>query len=220
VAKRASKKTKTVKRSAAKPSRTVKAAVSKRSGAKKPARAKQSAARGPAVTLTSLFLSELDREGPLTKRALERVPVGRDDWKPHAKSMPLGRLASLVAMMPGWITMMIERDDFDLNPPGGSSGQGQFSYQARTPSELLKMVDEGVAGAKKALQQTTDAHLMKPWRLLVAGKVVAEHPRHVMLRDSINHLAHHRGQLTVYLRLNDVQVPAIYGPSADDQRFN
>jgi uncharacterized damage-inducible protein DinB len=199
------------------PSRTVKAAAAKRSGAK-PARAKQPAAKGPAVTLTSLFLGELDREGPLTKRALERVPEGRDDWKPHAKSMPLGRLASLVAMMPGWITMMIERDDFDLNPPGGSSGQ--FSYQARTAPELLKMVDEGVAGAKKALQRTTDAHLMKPWRLLVAGKVVSEQPRHVMLRDSINHLAHHRGQLTVYLRLNDVQVPAIYGPSADDQRFN
>ena len=218
MAKRASKKAKTTKRSAAKPSRTVKAAASKRSGTKKPARAKPTAAKGPAVTLTSLFLDELDREGPLTKRALERVPEGRDDWKPHAKSMPLGRLANLVAMMPGWITMMIERDDFDLNPPGGSSGQ--FSYQARTPSELLKMVDEGVAGAKKALRQTTDAHLMKPWRLLVAGKVVSEQPRHVMLRDSINHLAHHRGQLTVYLRLNDVQVPAIYGPSADDQRFN
>ena len=218
MAKRASKKAKTTKRSAAKPSRTVKAAASKRSGTKKPARAKPTAAKGPAVTLTSLFLDELDREGPLTKRALERVPEGRDDWKPHAKSMPLGRLANLVAMMPGWITMMIERDDFDLNPPGGSSGQ--FSSQARTPSDLLTMVDEGVAGAKKALRQTTDAHLMKPWRLLVAGKVVSEQPRHVMLRDSINHLAHHRGQLTVYLRLNDVQVPAIYGPSADDQRFN
>jgi uncharacterized damage-inducible protein DinB len=217
VEKRASKKTKPIKRSAAKPSRTVKAAASKRPGAKKPARAKQAAAAWPAVTLRSLFLTELDREGMLTKRALERVPEGRDDWKPHAKSMPLGRLANLIAMMPGWITMMIERDDFDLNPPGGSSGQ--FSHQAGTASELLKMVDEGVAGAKKALQQTTEAHLMKPWRLLVAGKVVSEQPRHVMLRDSINHLAHHRGQLTVYLRLNEVQVPAIYGPSADEQRF-
>lgn len=218
MAKRASKRAKTIKRSAAKPSRTVKAAAPKRSSARKPARARQTAAKGPAVTLTSLFLRELDREGPLTKRALERVPEGRDDWKPHAKSMPLGRLANLIAMMPGWITMMIERDDFDLNPPGGSSGQ--FSRQARTAPELLEMVDQGVAGAKKALQQTTDAHLMKPWRLLVGGKVVSEQPRHVMLRDSINHLAHHRGQLTVYLRLNDVQVPAIYGPSADDQRFN
>jgi uncharacterized damage-inducible protein DinB len=77
-----------------------------------------------------------------------------------------------------------------------------------------------VAGAHAALRRTTEDHLMKPWRLLVAGKVVAEQPRHIMLRDSINHLAHHRGQLTVYLRLNDVPVPALYGPSADDNRFD
>ena len=76
-----------------------------------------------------------------------------------------------------------------------------------------------MAGARAALQRSNDEHLVKPWRLLVAGKTVAEQPRHIMLRDSINHLAHHRGQLTVYLRMNDVPVPAIYGPSADDQRF-
>lgn len=216
MAKRTSKPTKAKKRSSARPSRTVKAAASKRSSAKN-VRAKPAAARSPAVSLTALFLSELDREGPLTKRALERVPEGRGDWKPHDKSMPMGRLANMVAMMPSWITMMIEKDDFDLNPPGGSSGS--FGPQARTTQELLKTVDDGIAGARKALRQTTEAHLMKPWRLLVGGKVVAEQPRHVMLRDSINHLAHHRGQLTVYLRLNDVPVPAIYGPSADDQRF-
>jgi uncharacterized damage-inducible protein DinB len=113
--------------------------------------------------------------------------------------------------------MMIDKDEFDLNPPGGSSGS--FATSAKTPRELVKMVDDGVAGARAALQRTTDAHLMKPWRLLVGGRIVAEQPRHVMLRDSINHLAHHRGQLTVYLRMNDVLVPAIYGPSADDQRF-
>ena len=207
MAKRALKKQTKGKRSA-------KAAPARRPTAKK---AKAPAAR-PAVSLQDLFVGELDREAPLTKRALERVPEGRDDWKPHAKSMPLGRLANLVAMMPGWITMMIERDDFDLNPPGGS--QGSFGPQARTNQELLKTLDQGVAGARAALKKTNEAHLMKPWRLLVAGKVVSEQPRHIMLRDSINHLAHHRGQLTVYLRLNDVQVPAIYGPSADDQRFN
>ena len=90
----------------------------------------------------------------------------------------------------------------------------------RTNKDLVKMMDDGVAGARTALQKTNDEHLMKPWRLLVAGKTVSEQPRHVMLRDSINHLAHHRGQLTVSLRLNDVPVPAIYGPSADDQRFS
>ena len=143
------------------------------------------------MKMTDLFLGELEREGPLTRRALERVPEGRNDWKPHEKSMPLGRLAALVAGMPAWITM----------------------------NDLVKMMDDGVAGARSALQRTNDDHLMKPWRLLVAGKTVSEQPRHIMLRDSINHLAHHRGQLTVYLRLNDVPVPAIYGPSADDQRF-
>ena len=168
------------------------------------------------MKLTELFLGELDREAVITRRALERVPEGRDEWKPHTKSMPLGRLAGLVATMPGWITMMIERDDHDLNPPGGS---GYSQPPLRTPQELVQALDKGVAGARAALESTTEEHLLKPWRLLVAGNVVSEQPRHIMLRDSINHLAHHRGQLTVYLPLNDVPVPAIYGPSADDARF-
>jgi uncharacterized damage-inducible protein DinB len=169
------------------------------------------------MKLTDLFLGELDREGPLTRRALEAVPEGRDDWKPHAKSMPLGRLAGLIAMMPSWLSMTIEQDEFDLMAPPGT--KSPFSRQLKTRAELLQALEEGIAGAKKALQGTTDEHLMKRWQLKAGGKVVADHPRHVMLRDSINHLSHHRGQLTVYLRLNDVPVPAIYGPSADDQRF-
>jgi uncharacterized damage-inducible protein DinB len=168
------------------------------------------------MTLNELFLGELDREAVITRRALERVPEGRDDWKPHEKSMALGRLASLVATMPSWITMMIDRDDLDLNPPGGSSSPQR---PLRTNKELLQALEEGVTGARAALERTSDDHMMKPWRLLVAGKVVAEQPRHIMIRDSINHLAHHRGQLTVYLRLTEVPVPSIYGPSADDARF-
>jgi hypothetical protein len=170
------------------------------------------------MKLTDLFLGELDREAPLTRSALERVPEGRNSWAPHPKSMPLGRLATLVAGMPGWLAMMIDRDNLDLNPPGGSTGNFQTDF--RTTQDLLKIMEDGVAGAHAALQRTTDEHLMKPWQLLVSGRTVAEQPRHVMMRDSINHLAHHRGQLTVYLRLNDVAVPAIYGPSADDQRFS
>jgi uncharacterized damage-inducible protein DinB len=168
------------------------------------------------MELIGLFLGELAREAPLTRRALERVPEGKDDWKPHEKSMPLGRLAALVATMPAWIAMMIERDEFDIKPPAGG---GSFMRPLRTNRELLDALEEGVAAARAALEGTTEEHLMKPWRLLAGGTVVVEQPRHVMLRDSINHLAHHRGQLTVYLRLNDVPVPAIYGPSADDQRF-
>jgi len=169
------------------------------------------------MKLTELFLGEIDREGPLTRRALERVPEGRGDWKPHPRSMPLGRLASMIAMMPSWLTMMVEQDQFDLNPPGGSPSS--FGQQLRTPAELVEALEKGVDGARAAFRNTTDDHLLKTWRLLFAGKVVSEHPRHVMLRQSINHLAHHRGQLTVYLRMNDVAVPAIYGPSADDQVF-
>ena len=169
------------------------------------------------MTLTDLFLGELDREAPLTRRVLERVPEGRNDWKPHDKSMPLGRLAALVAGMPSWLAMMIDKNEFDLNPPGGSSGSFQTDF--KTAADLVKTANDGAAAARAALQKTSDDHLMKPWRLLVSGKTVIEQPRHVMMRDSINHLAHHRGQLTVYLRLNDVPVPAVYGPSADDQRF-
>src|SRR5947207_10721678 len=123
------------------------------------------------MKLTQLFLDELDREADRTRRALESVPTGRDDWKPHAKSMPLGRLAGMVAMMPSWITMMIDKDEFDLNPPGGSSGSS-FARPLRTNKELLQALDEGVAGARAALRRTNEAHLMKPWRLLVGGRVV------------------------------------------------
>lgn len=171
------------------------------------------------MTLTELLIAEIDREAPLNRRALEAVPEGRGDWKPHPKSMPLGRLASLVAMMPGWLSMMMAQDEFDLNPPGGSTSGSSFGRTLSTRAELAHSSDEGFGTARTALQKATDEHLMKPWRLLVAGKVVSEHPRHVMLRDSLMHLAHHRGQLTVYIRMNELPVPAIYGPSADDQRF-
>jgi uncharacterized damage-inducible protein DinB len=169
------------------------------------------------MKLTELFLGELDREGPLTRRALEAVPEGRGDWKPHAKSMPLGRLAGMVAMMPSWLTMIVETDELDVAPPPGTTSP--YARELKTQQALIDELEKGIAGARQALERTTDEHLMTPWRLKAHGQVVQERPRHVMLRDAINHLAHHRGQLTVYLRLNDVPVPAIYGPSADDQRF-
>ena len=162
------------------------------------------------------FLAQLDAEAVRTQHALERVPEGRDDWKPHEKSMPLGRLAGLVATMPSWIAMIINRDNLDLNPPGGSNFEQK---QLRTAAELVQAHNEGVAQAREALTKTTEENLQKPWQLLVSGQVVSEQRRDVVLRDTFMHLAHHRGQLTVYLRLNDVPVPAIYGPSADDARF-
>jgi len=168
------------------------------------------------MKLTEFYLSQLEDEGRRTRNAIEQVPDGKDDWKPHTKSMPFGRLAILVAGMPGWLAMQIEGEELDLNPPGGS---GYRPPAMNTKAERLKAVDEGVAKARDALKSTSDDHLMKPWRLKVAGKVVSEQPRYVVLRDTLAHMAHHRGQLTVYLRLCDATVPAIYGPSADENRF-
>jgi uncharacterized damage-inducible protein DinB len=167
------------------------------------------------MKLTQLFLEELDREAPRTRRALEQVPLGRDDWKPHAKSMPLGRLAGLVASMPSWVSLIIDQDELDLTPPGGSGQYRQPSMDA-----LVAVHDQHVAKARESLTKTTDDYLMTTkWRLRAGGQIVLEQPRHEVLRDTLMHLAHHRGQLTVYLRLNDRSVPSIYGPSADDQRF-
>jgi uncharacterized damage-inducible protein DinB len=167
------------------------------------------------MKLTQLFLDELDREAARTRRAIERVPGGRDDWKPHAKSMPLARLAGLVASMPSWVSLIIERDELNLTPP---PGQGQF--QQPSIDTLVSTNDTLVAQALESLGKTKDDFLYTTnWRLIAGGQVVMDQPRHIVLRDTLNHLAHHRGQLTVYLRLLEQKVPAIYGPSADDQSF-
>ena len=169
------------------------------------------------MKMTDLFLAELDREAPRTRHALERVPEGRSDWKPHPKSMQLGYLAALVATLPSWIVFTVNQDELDIRPPGGKPyAMPEWS----TVRDLVDMHDRGVAQAREALQKTTDEHLMKPWKFLVGGQVMSEDPRYIVLRDTVlNHLAHHRGQLTVYLRLNDKPVPAIYGPSADERPF-
>jgi len=167
------------------------------------------------MKLTELLLAELDREAVRTRRALQHVPTGRDDWKPHPKSMPLARLAGLVASMPSWVSLIIERDELDLTPP---PGQGQ--YQQPATDKLVETLEKHVKDARASLSKTNDDYLMTTnWKLKAGGQVVMDQPRHVVLRDTLNHLAHHRGQLTVYLRLTDQQVPAIYGPSADDQQF-
>jgi uncharacterized damage-inducible protein DinB len=170
---------------------------------------------GNAMKLTDMFLAELDREAARTRRALEHVPRGRDDWKPHPKSMPLGRLAGLVASMPSWVSLIIDQDELDLTPP---KGQGQ--YQQPSTDKLVETLDKHVVKARESLSKSNDNYLLTTnWRLRAGGKVVADDPRYIVLRDTLNHLSHHRGQLTVYLRLNEQPVPSIYGPSADDQRF-
>lgn len=169
------------------------------------------------MKLTDLLIADLDRELPITKRALEAVPEGRDDWKPHPKSMALGRLAGLVALMPSWLTMMVAQEEFDVAPATPPAGGSQFTMPSR--ADLAATVEKGFAGARQAIAATTDEHLLKPWRLKARGTVVSEGTRLSMMRDALMHLSHHRGQLTVYLRLNDVPVPTVYGPTADDPRF-
>ena len=165
---------------------------------------------------TEWILAQLESEAPRTRRALERVPEGRDDWKPHEKSMPLGRLAMLVATMPSWINMVIEKDELDVMPKTGSNVDQK---PLRTRAELVQAHDKAVAAARQVLRSTTEEHLKRPWKLLAGGNVVSEEPREIVLRDTMMHLSHHRGQLTVYLRLNDAPVPSIYGPTADDKQF-
>jgi len=170
------------------------------------------------MKLTDLLLAELEREAAGSRSALQRVPEGHNDWKPHPKSMELGYLASLVATMPAWVVSMVKQDELDLRSPAAEKFR-PLEWKSR--EELIAALDAGVAEAREALQNTTDEHLMKPWKLVVGGHVASENARHVMIADSVfNHLAHHRGQLTVYLRLNNASVPAIYGPSADEGKFN
>lgn len=168
------------------------------------------------MKLTDLLLAELDREAAGARDALQRLPEGHNDWKPHTKSMPLGYLASLVATLPSWVASMIKQDELDLKSPAAAKLK-PLEWSKR--GELVAALDAGVAEAREALQNTTDEELMKPWRFKVGGQVVDENLRHVMIEHSVfSHLAHHRGQLTVYLRLNQASVPALYGPSADEGR--
>ncbi len=167
------------------------------------------------MKLTELFLGELEREGKSTRKVLERVPEGKNAWKPHEKSMNLGYLAALVAQMPGWIALMIATEEFDV---GDKASSGQFQVKGPESKEaLLKLAEESYAKARAALSGTTEEHLNGTWSVKLHGKALKSGPRHQQIADAFNHLAHQRGQLTVYLRLNEAKVPAIYGPSADER---
>ena len=167
------------------------------------------------MTFTELLLAELDREAARTRRVLGNVPAGKDAFVPHEKSMPFGRLAGLVATMPSWISLIIDQDELDITQPPGS---GQ--YQQPAMDQLVSVHDGVVEKARASLAATTDEYLFtSKWRLKAMGQIALEEFRHIVLRDTMNHWAHHRGQLTVYLRLAGAPVPSVYGPSADDQRF-
>jgi uncharacterized damage-inducible protein DinB len=167
------------------------------------------------MDLTQLFLEEVESEAPASRRVLANVPEGQDGWKPHEKSMELGRLSLLVAAIFGWVDLTVNRDYLDFNPPNPAD-----RYKPPTVTnnrELLEAFDKSLEIARHALKNTNEAHLLTPWQYRFGGKVVSEQPRYVVLRDGVlNHMSHHRGQLTVYLRLLGKPVPSVYGPSADE----
>jgi uncharacterized damage-inducible protein DinB len=168
------------------------------------------------MKLTEFFREELDREVERSRKALQEVPDGKYDWKPHERSMVFGYLADMVATIPTWITMEINLNELDIAPP---EGQGTKQAPKETSAELLKALDDAASDARAALEKTSDEHLMTNWKLLAQGKAVIELPRYQMIQETFNHWSHHRGQMTVYLRLMGAKVPALYGPSADDRSF-
>ena len=160
------------------------------------------------MSIGASLLPEFDEEMATTRRVIERVPSERGEWKPHPKSFSLGHLTQLVAGMPGWIVRMIDNDFLDLAAGGG--------YGSHGTEGLVQSFDALVTKARASLQRVSDEELGKPWSLKMGDRVLMTTPRGVVIRQTINHLVHHRGQLTVYLRLNDIPVPSIYGPTADE----
>ena len=168
------------------------------------------------MKLGESMLPEFDHEMANARKTLERVPEDRFTWKPHEKSMPMGRLASHIAEIPGWVSFTLASDSFDTNPPGGQ--QSHQPMLASSHKELLDAFDRNIADARAALAAVENEKLMQPWSLLSGGKTVFSMPRVAVMRSFImNHLIHHRAQLGVYLRLNNIAVPSIYGPSADER---
>ena len=167
--------------------------------------------------IVEALLAEFDQEMAKARKTLERVPDGRFDWKPHPKSSTMGRLATHIAEIPAWTNTALEHDNFDVAPPGSPPHQPTFVASRR---EVLKLFDKNVAAARLALASVREENLAYPWSLLSGGKTIFTLTRLDVLRNFVlNHLIHHRAQLGVYLRLNDVPVPALYGPSADEETF-
>lgn len=160
------------------------------------------------------MLPEFDQEMANTRRVLERVPDDKFDWKPHPKSGTFAWLAGHVANLPSWAALTVEADSFDLAPPGAEPPRAQ-APQSR--QHLLDLFEANVKKAREAIEKTSDEQWMKPWSLLKGGHTVLTMPKIAVVRGVVmNHLIHHRAELCVYLRLNDIPVPGLYGPSADE----
>ena len=164
------------------------------------------------MSIADTLLPEFDREMGVTRRLLERMPDAAFDWKPHPKSMTLGRLAEHLAELPQWVGATISRDDIDLD----ASRPADYVPPA-TRAAVLALFDLNVSAARAALANRTDPELLAPWTLLKGGQPMFTMPKASVLRSFVfNYIVHHRGQLSVYLRMHDVPLPSIYGPSADE----
>jgi uncharacterized damage-inducible protein DinB len=165
------------------------------------------------MTISETLLPEFDQEMANTRAILECVPEDKFAWKPHEKSMTMGRLASHVGEMPQWAAFTINQDKLELTP--------DFKpLNAATKRELMDAFSANIAAAREAIAGASDAHLSKAWSLIYGGKPIFTMPRAAVLRTMVmSHLIHHRAQLGVYLRLNDIPIPGMYGPSADAKTF-
>jgi len=169
------------------------------------------------MPISQMILPEFEHEMANTRKTLERVADDKFSWKPHEKSMSLGGLATHLANLPSWTKNTFEADELDISPPG----QPPYRLEeAKSRDELLAAFDKNVTSARAALEAATDEQWQGKWSLLHGGKTIFTLPRTAVMRGFVmNHLIHHRAQLGVYLRLLDIPVPSIYGPSADEGSF-
>jgi uncharacterized damage-inducible protein DinB len=169
------------------------------------------------MPISQALLPEFDHEMANTRKTLERVPEGDFTWKPHPKSMTLGRLAQHVAEIPGWATFTIEKESLDIAPAGAPPYQPE---EVKSRQQLLDTFDGNISKSRAAIAGASDEELLKNWSLLAGGNTIFTMPRVAVLRSMVmNHMIHHRAQLGVYLRLNNIPLPAIYGPSADEGKM-
>lgn len=161
------------------------------------------------MSFSATFLPEFEQEMKPTRKLIERYPEAKGEWKPHQKSFSLAHLTQLVAWMPGWITNAVKEASLDL--------AGGAKYSNEGTKTLLALFDTNVSEARAAIAAASDADLAVMWSLKMGDKVLLSLPRAVIVRQHLSHLIHHRGQLTVYLRLVDVPIPSIYGPTADEK---
>ncbi len=168
------------------------------------------------MAISQSLLPEFDQEMANTRKTLERVPDDKFGWKPHEKSFPMGALATHLANLPSWGSLTVSSDSFDMNP----GGENVKAPELTSHDAVLEMFDKNVAATRAAIAGASDEEFLKPWTLLSNGNALLTLPKIAVLRSFVmNHIIHHRAQLGVYLRLNDIPVPAIYGPSADESPF-